>query len=133
MPTSTDIVLRFIERWHDPAQLEPAIRETFTDATVYENVGMSRTVGAQAAIDWCAAYGREIGLARIEADNLAVAETADGSCVLTERVDRMIGADGAPILTLRVMGVFELENGRITAWRDYFDTAGALASAGAAA
>jgi limonene-1,2-epoxide hydrolase len=46
---------------------------------------------------------------------------ANGDTVLTERIDRV----GPPGLTapVPVMGVFEVRNGKITAWRDYFDSA----------
>ena len=53
---------------------------------------------------------------------LAVAET--GGKVLTERLDHVLGPDGQPAVTIPVMGIFEVEGGRITSWRDYFDTAG---------
>jgi len=45
-----------------------------------------------------------------------------GNTVLTERVDRFM-IEGRPI-TLPVMGTFEIDNGLIRAWRDYFDLAG---------
>lgn len=44
-----------------------------------------------------------------------------GNVVLTERVDRFL--INGKWVTLPVMGVFEFEDGRITAWRDYFDLA----------
>jgi limonene-1,2-epoxide hydrolase len=47
-----------------------------------------------------------------------IAETADG-VVLTERVDRFRLGEGW--LELPVMGAFELADGRIVSWRDYFD------------
>jgi limonene-1,2-epoxide hydrolase len=47
---------------------------------------------------------------------------ASGNTVLTERVDRFT-IEGRAI-TLPVMGTFEIENGLICAWRDYFDLAG---------
>jgi limonene-1,2-epoxide hydrolase len=45
----------------------------------------------------------------------------DGDAVLTERVD-VLTANGiaAPV---PVMGTFEVRDGRIVAWRDYFDMA----------
>ncbi len=46
---------------------------------------------------------------------------ADGQTVLTERVDRFT-VGGVPIV-LEVMGVFEIADGRIRLWRDYFDLA----------
>ena len=51
---------------------------------------------------------------------LHIAE-ANGA-VLTERVDNFVMGDGKP-LSLPVMGTFEVEQGKIVAWRDYFDLA----------
>ena len=45
---------------------------------------------------------------------------ASGDVVLTERVDKFIGAKS---ISLQVMGVFEIKDGKIAAWRDYFDLA----------
>jgi limonene-1,2-epoxide hydrolase len=50
--------------------------------------------------------------------------------VLTERIDHMIDASGKVLLSAPVMGTFEIENGKIAAWRDYFDSRGALAAQG---
>jgi limonene-1,2-epoxide hydrolase len=47
-----------------------------------------------------------------------LAETREG-VVLTERTDRFLIR--GKWLELPVMGAFELREGRITAWRDYFD------------
>lgn len=47
-----------------------------------------------------------------------IAETPAG-VVLTERTDDFDMADRT--VSLAVMGVFELKDGKITAWRDYFD------------
>ena len=44
---------------------------------------------------------------------------ADGPVVMTERVDVFKLADKS--FELPVMGVFEVSDGKITAWRDYFD------------
>ena len=44
---------------------------------------------------------------------------ADGAAVLTERTDALI--IGPLRLQFWVCGVFEVHDGRITLWRDYFD------------
>ena len=44
---------------------------------------------------------------------------ADGNTVLTERTDALIF--GRVRLNFWVCGVFEVRDGRITLWRDYFD------------
>ena len=46
---------------------------------------------------------------------------ADGPIVLTERVDEFV-IRGVRV-SLPVMGAFEIRDGEITAWRDYFDLA----------
>jgi limonene-1,2-epoxide hydrolase len=46
---------------------------------------------------------------------------ANGNVVLTERIDRFVISGKS--LSIPVMGVFEVENGKIKAWRDYFDLA----------
>ena len=47
-----------------------------------------------------------------------IAETAEGH-VMTERIDAFVM--NGKWVRLPVMGIFELENGIITSWRDYFD------------
>jgi limonene-1,2-epoxide hydrolase len=51
---------------------------------------------------------------------LKIAEGDDGA-VLTERLDKF--ALGGKNIELPVAGIFELSEGKISAWRDYFDMA----------
>jgi limonene-1,2-epoxide hydrolase len=44
---------------------------------------------------------------------------SDERIVMTERVDRFV-IDGEPF-SLPVMGIFEIVDDKISAWRDYFD------------
>lgn len=53
-------------------------------------------------------------------DLLSIA--ASGQKVLTERVDRF--TIGSTSIALPIMGIFEIEDGLIRRWRDYFDLAG---------
>jgi len=46
---------------------------------------------------------------------------AEGDVVLTERLDRFV--IGGRNVELPVCGVFEVQGGKVTAWRDYFDMA----------
>ena len=50
-------------------------------------------------------------------------QVADDRQVLNERIDRFWLGDDRQV-DIRVAGVFEVRDGKITAWRDYFDTAG---------
>ena len=49
-----------------------------------------------------------------------IAEDKDG-VVLTERTDRFLV--GETWIEIPVMGTFELRDGKLSAWRDYFDLA----------
>ena len=48
-------------------------------------------------------------------------QVADGGLVMNERTDHITMGDR--VIALPVVGVFEIDNGRIRAWRDYFDMA----------
>jgi len=65
---------------------------------VYHNIPMAPVIGRKAI-----------------ASNIA----ANGPIVLTERVD--VFTLPGKSFELQVMGTFEITEGRITAWRDYFD------------
>ena len=54
-------------------------------------------------------------------------QVSDGNLVMNERTDVMRRKDAEPI-SLPVTGVFEIEDGKIAAWRDYFDMATITAS-----
>ena len=55
----------------------------------------------------------------VEAEILRIA--ACGDVVFTERIDRMTMAGKKVVLPCA--GVFEIRDGKIAAWRDYFDLA----------
>jgi limonene-1,2-epoxide hydrolase len=84
------------------------------DDLVYENVGLPAIRGRRRAVQL---FRRLEGRMRLEVKVHRIA--ADGSAVLTERTDAM---NFGPLrLQFWVCGVFEVHNGRITLWRDYFD------------
>jgi limonene-1,2-epoxide hydrolase len=84
------------------------------DHLVYENVGLPAIHGRAAAMKL---FRRMDGRAAFEVKFHRVA--ADGAAVLTERTDALIF--GPLRVQFWVCGVFEVHDGRITLWRDYFD------------
>lgn len=128
MATPSEIVTTFLAMWDKPGGLDQSVRDYFTPGTVWENVGMATTTGPDEAIALNAQFAQNFGMAGIRVDNLAVAEV--GNKVLTERIDHFLDAEGKVTGSFPVMGIFEIENGKIAAWRDYFDTAGALSPGG---
>jgi limonene-1,2-epoxide hydrolase len=88
----------------------------FTDDAVYHNMPVAPVTGPdqiRATLE-----GFLGGVTGIEFEVLHL--VADGDVVLTERVD-VFHLEGGRSIRLPVMGTFELQGGRIAAWRDYFD------------
>ena len=84
------------------------------DDLVYQNVGLPTIYGRDRAMKL---FRRMQGRARFEVKIHRIA--ADGAAVLTERTDALIF--GPLRLQFWVCGVFEVHDGRISLWRDYFD------------
>jgi limonene-1,2-epoxide hydrolase len=84
------------------------------DDLVYQNVGLPTIHGRQRAMKL---FRQMNDRTRFEVKIHRIA--ADGSAVLTERTDALIF--GGLRLQFWVCGVFEVHDGRITLWRDYFD------------
>ena len=91
------------------------LRPFFTDDVVYHNIPLDPVVGVDATLAFIDAFFGMCDSLTIETLHLAVR----GDVVLTERMDTFIVGDRtAP---LPVMGTFELRDGKIAQWRDYFD------------
>jgi limonene-1,2-epoxide hydrolase len=113
MATAGDVVREFcaaIDR-KDMAAVESLLNEK----VVYHNIGSEPAVGRDAALAAVQFQFDMFDPISFRISNLA----EDGETVLTERVDE-ITANGimAPV---PVMGTFEVTDGRIVQWRDYFD------------
>lgn len=81
---------------------------------VYQNVGLPTIRGRRRAMQL---FRRMDGRAGFEVKIHRAA--AEGTAVLTERTDALIF--GPLRVQFWVCGVFEVHDGRITLWRDYFD------------
>lgn len=108
-----DIVQRFCDAW--PAGDVDALVEHFTDDATYHNIPMEPVTGKDAIRATIAGFATGN---QIEFRVLHIA--AAGDVVLTERVDVFTLPD-ARTIELPVSGTFELRDGKIAAWRDYFD------------
>lgn len=98
---------------HDAEALRPYLAED----VVYHNIPMDPAVGQEAAIAFIDGFFKMCDRLEIETLHLAVR----GDVVLTERIDTFTMGDKKAALP--VMGTFEVRDGKITAWRDYFDLA----------
>jgi limonene-1,2-epoxide hydrolase len=92
-----------------------------TDDVIYQNVPFPPDRGKAAVRRTCQAFGYFVNEFEVQMRHIA---ERDG-VVLTERTDVLIG----PLfyLDIQVCGTFQLRDGRIAVWRDYFDLAATTA------
>lgn len=99
------------------------IVEHLTDDAVYHAMPLDPIAGRQALTEWVT------GFEHVPPGRLLVHhQVAEGNVVMNERTDR-ITIRGTEV-SLPICAVFEIEAGRITAWREYFDLAGLQAAIG---
>lgn len=120
MPTPTEIVSHFIQLWHQPDGFTEAVKRYFSDDTVWENHGLLTTTGKAEALGFYHEFSQSTGMTAMKIDVHAIAET--GNKVLTHRTDWILDDSGKAVMEVPVMGIFEIADGKIAAWRDYFDT-----------
>tara|TARA_B100000949_G_scaffold179692_1_gene160780 strand:+ start:377 stop:742 length:366 start_codon:yes stop_codon:yes gene_type:complete len=108
------IIRDFCDGWE--ASDADALVDAFTEDAVYHNIPMDPVEGREAIEAVIRGF---LGRAQITFHNHR--QVTDGDLVMNERTD-VITTDGSSV-SLPVMGVFELRDGKISAWRDYFDLA----------
>ena len=115
MSDNTELVSAFCRAWSNRDVDE--LLGYFAEDAVYHNMPMPPIQGKPAI----KAILQQIvsPTSWIQWETLNIAEA--GNVVFTERVDRFEMAGKK--VELPVAGVFEIENGKIKAWRDYFDMA----------
>lgn len=81
----------------------------------YHNIPMEPLVGHAAIRNFVEPFLKDAQSAEFEIKHT----TSAGSVVMNERVDTFVM--GPKTISLPVAGIFEITNGKIAAWRDYFD------------
>ncbi len=86
-----------------------------SDDCFYHNIPMEPCVGKEAIKKFLAPFVNQSETIEFEIKHT----TSAGNVVMNERVDRFVM--GPKKVELPVAGVFEIRDGKIAAWRDYFD------------
>jgi len=107
------VVNQFIEAIGRKDQL--AAMALVADDCYYDNVPVGDMTGKDKMAEFLAPMFRSSGPVTFEVHRQATT----GNLVMNERTDRMV-IKGKEI-AIGVAGVFEVNDGKITFWRDYFD------------
>jgi limonene-1,2-epoxide hydrolase len=119
MESPIEVVRRFCTAWCEDMGAND-LAEFFTDDAVYHNMPLAPVAGRENIAHNIDSFIRPgpPGVERIEFRVINI--VADGPVVMTERMDIFTLSDNS--FGLPVMGTFEIRDGKISAWRDYFDS-----------
>ena len=116
MSPSADTVIRsFCNAWSEGSLEE--IMGFFDENAIYHNIPMEPAEGLEqirAFIEGFLAMATSIQFEILH-------QVATETIVMNERIDTLVIGDVTTVLP--VMGIFELADGKIVKWRDYFDMA----------
>ena len=113
MPSNTEIITEFVQAW---SNLNPEeLAAYFTEDGCYYNMPTQPVKGREAVQAFIANF--LANWTETQWDILNIAEAGD--VVVCERLDRTKTTAGN--VDLPCVGVFEMQDGKIKEWRDYFD------------
>ncbi len=113
MTDPLELVTTFCDAW---SRLDVAeITGYFTEDATYHNIPLDPVVGREAIAAFIEGFTGGVDRVVFEVRHAV----ADGPVVMTERVDHFHSGD--KVISLPVMGTFEVAGDHIAAWRDYFD------------
>lgn len=115
MTENEKVVRAFIAAW--PRLNVDELVDYFTEDGVYHNMPITPVAGKPALRAFISAFLKSWTATEWEIVTLVSA----GDIVVAERIDRTKVGDKS--VDLPCCGVFEMQGGKIKAWRDYFDMA----------
>jgi len=117
---ANDVMIRdFLAAWE--RRDTQHILDCFADDAVYHSIPLTPIAGKAAIREFVAKFA-DVPPGRLEIRH----QVASGNVVMNERTD-YIALNGVRVV-LPICGVFEIEEGRIRAWREYFDLTPARAA-----
>jgi limonene-1,2-epoxide hydrolase len=124
MESPIELVRRFCAAWSNNRPTAE-LAAFFTDDAVYHNIPFEPVIGRDAIEKNIVSFIRPgkaaaPGVVPVESIHFRIINiAANGRVVMTERVD--VFKVPTKSFELPVMGTFEVRDGKISAWRDYFD------------
>ncbi|MGW1781170.1 nuclear transport factor 2 family protein [Streptomyces sp. NPDC002143] len=117
MPSPDDVVRAMVACWNVPDPDPDQISKYFTEDAVCHNIPLEPVAGRDALRESFADFLGQLDGIHWEIHR----QVESGGVVMNERTDTL--HSGGRATPVRVMGVFEVSDGLITGWRDYFDMA----------
>jgi len=111
--SNEEVIREFLKVW-STLDVEK-ITTFFTDDGTYHNMPVGPVSGRDNLRDFITNFTKDWTETVWDVKNVI----ADGDIVVAERVDKT--KMGHKAVDLPCLGIFEMENGRIKVWRDYFD------------
>ena len=126
--TNEDVIRALMQAWVEGLEASiAATREHFADDCVWEQTGLPTTTGPEEAAQLMLSM-EAMGFRSIYVEFRNV--VAAGDVVCTERVDWLVRPDGSRVGPFPVVGVTEFRDGKVSSWREYFDSANLALLAG---
>jgi limonene-1,2-epoxide hydrolase len=117
--SSIDVVKHFLHTWESPGAWRDALRDYLSADCVYEVVGLTKSVGPEHIIAFIEHFNEKLPFSHMSVTMLNIVERTN--IVMTERVDHFHNFSGTVFSSIPTMGIFEVSNEWISAWRDYCD------------
>ncbi|MCH2172439.1 nuclear transport factor 2 family protein [Myxococcota bacterium] len=112
--SAEELVRRVCDGWNEFAMED--FREIFAEDCTYQNIPIPGIHhGPDAIFEVLGAIGAGYEI-KLRIDNLVTSPTL----VMAERTEHFTRQDGTGSFELQAVGVFEVRDGRIQSWRDYF-------------
>ena len=114
MNENENIIKEFISAWSELNAEKLA--EFFTEDGIYHNIPIEPVQGKEQVKQFIAAFIQP--WTSTTWDLLSIA--SEGALVIAERLDRTQA--GEKSVDLPCVGIFQMEEGKIKSWKDYFDS-----------
>ncbi|MFA5523796.1 MAG: limonene-1,2-epoxide hydrolase family protein [Tissierellales bacterium] len=115
--TSKEVVQAFFKDWEKG--FIPAFERWIHPDGIWQNTGLPDQQGKEAVMNWVKKYNDIVKMTFGRVEMISIACDGDHK-VLTERIDHLWG-DSGQTHSAKIMGTFEIKDGLIIRYSDYFD------------
>jgi limonene-1,2-epoxide hydrolase len=125
--SAKEVVAHFFARWDQGFdEMVAAFYDTMRSDCVWKNSGFPDAIGPEQSSKLLDQMREALAVSRIRIEMINL--IAEGPLVVTERRDDLLRADGTLAASMEVLGILEIVDEKIAAWREYADP-GAVAEA----